>query len=97
MFLGTENGLNEVISIRLREGHQHFALAQYRDLHVNKAQALGFWPNPGQRDDFIRLHHGMSYAYQELRQVDSWWSHMVDRQGSAEKQLNYLAKVFCND
>jgi hypothetical protein len=43
LFLGDEDA-SQVWSTKPREGHKHKGLPQYRDLHVNKAEALGIWP-----------------------------------------------------
>jgi hypothetical protein len=43
LFLGEEDA-SQVWSRKPREGHRHKGLPQYRDLQINKAQALGIWP-----------------------------------------------------
>jgi hypothetical protein len=43
LFLGEEDA-SQVWSRKPREGHRHKGLPQYRDLQINKAQALSIWP-----------------------------------------------------
>jgi hypothetical protein len=43
LFLGEEDA-SQVWSTKPREGHRHKGLPQYRDLQVNKAEALEIWP-----------------------------------------------------
>lgn len=45
LFLGEEDA-SQVWSRKPREGHRHKGLPQYRDLQINKAQALSIWPRP---------------------------------------------------
>lgn len=43
LFLGEEDA-SQVWSTKRREGHKHKGLPQYRELQVNKAEALSIWP-----------------------------------------------------
>jgi hypothetical protein len=43
LFMGDEDA-SQVWSRKPREGHRHKGLPQYRDLQINKAQALSIWP-----------------------------------------------------
>jgi hypothetical protein len=43
LFMGEEDA-SQVWSTKPREGHKHKGLPQYRELQVNKAEALAVWP-----------------------------------------------------
>jgi hypothetical protein len=97
LFFGNEEGLNQVWSTQLREGHKYTGSLEYRDLQVNKNEALKIWPKP--LEELISLKEATIRFYEQTRKAGNIWAYAAEKLGAhgltgestEEEILDYLS------